>query len=183
MSGGVDTDAFFWNICYYNDHISGGWERNFFCNYIKNSWATPNTSLFSFLFWTVLHLCMWSLKRKCNEMEQHRMARNSWKGHYLLMAGVQCVVIRTCPFLGTFLALVSRNAEHLPPWGGWFSALLSSCFRVSGEKPHSLRVQHCNVLSLSKAMASCFVTQFLLIKIWQIQALLSDCSPQNNTFQ
>lgn len=113
MSGGVDTDAFFWNICYYNDHISGGWERNFFCNYIKNSWATPNTSLFSFLFWTILHLCMWSLKIKCNEMEQHRMAHNSWKGHDLLMAGVQCVVTRTYSFLGTFLALVSRNAEHL----------------------------------------------------------------------
>lgn len=102
MSGGVDTDAFFHNICYCNDHISGGWERNFFCNYIKNSWAIPNPSLFSFLFRTVLHLFMWSLKIKCNEMEQHRMAQNSSKGHYLLMAGIQCIVIRTCPFLGTF---------------------------------------------------------------------------------
>lgn len=44
---------------------------------------------------------------------QHRVAHNSSKVHYLLMAGVQCVVIRTCPFLGTFLALVSRSAEHL----------------------------------------------------------------------
>lgn len=102
MSGGVDTDAFFWNICYCSDHISGGWERNSFCNYIKNSWAIPNTSLFSFLFWTVLHLCMWSLKIKCNEMEQHRMAHNSSKGHYLLMVGVHCIVIRRVPFWGLF---------------------------------------------------------------------------------
>lgn len=147
MSGGVDTDAFFWNICYCNDHISGGWEKNFFCNYIKNSWAIPNTSLFSFLFWTVLHLCMWSLKIKCNEMEQHRMAHNSSKGHYLLMVEVHCVVIRCVTFWGFFWHwFLEVQSTYMGKLISSFAQLLFQGLRRKATFP---RVQHCSVLSIA----------------------------------